>query len=252
MAVHRIHVEALRPDERGRLLVDGDEAHHAVRVKRLGVGGPVELCDGRGRIARGHVAVLDKADRGRWVLSVDVDETAEVPPLCPAVNVWAAAPKGPRLEVLIDQLSQVGAAAWTPLRSARSVVDPREGKLDRMRRLAAESAKQCGRAWALNIHPQRPFEEALAHGDDEAVILADAGGEPYQAPGADSIRLLIGPEGGWTAAEIARACEAGVQVARFGPHVMRVETAAVVAAAHIIDAETQGGSTFLSQERRRL
>ena len=108
--------------------------------------------------------------------------------------------------------------------------------MDRLSRTAAEASKQCGRAWLLEIGATLSFEGAIAP-DARAVVLADASGDRYQRGGSPDIRLLIGPEGGWSARELNQARASGVRIARFGPHAMRIETAAIVAAAVVLDAE---------------
>jgi len=165
-----------------------------------------------------------------------VEALQRIPPVEPRLEVWASSPKGPRLESMIDGLSQAGAAAWAPLSTQRTVVEPGAGKLDRMHRLAAEASKQAGRAWDLEILPGGDLAAALA---GPAVVVAHASGGPYRPGGAAMIRLLIGPEGGWTVDELARARAGGASVASFGPHIMRIETAAVVAAAIVLDRETR-------------
>jgi 16S rRNA (uracil1498-N3)-methyltransferase len=153
------------------------------------------------------------------------------------VEVVSAAPKGPRLGDMIDGLSQVGAASWSPLDSARGVVEPGAAKLGRLERIAAEAAKQCGRAWRLEIGAGLRFEDSLGGGN---VVLADALGAPYKASGQGTVRVLVGPEGGWDPRELDAARRAGVRIARFGPHAMRIETATVAAAAVILDVEGRG------------
>lgn len=238
--MHRLLLSHLDPDSDGRVMVTGDEAHHALRVKRLVVGDAVEALDGRGRVLTAEVAGATTPGSGKGrsipslVLRVLTDRLVERPE--PEVEVWTAPPKGDRLAPMIDALSQVGAASWGPLRSARTVVEPREGKLGRLERVAAESAKQCGRAWMLDIAPGGGLADAL-RAPSASIVLADASGEPYKAAGADQVRLLVGPEGGWTTGELAQARGAGARVARFGSYVMRIETAAVVAAAMVVTAQ---------------
>jgi 16S rRNA (uracil1498-N3)-methyltransferase len=150
----------------------------------------------------------------------------------PSVVVLAPAPKGDRLGQMIEGLSQVGAAAWRPLVTERTEKEPRGGKIERAVRIAEESSKQCGRAWTLRVEP--PIEVAAAL-RLPSLVLADAGGGP--APrGMPDVKLLIGREGGWTDAEHRAALAAGAVAVSFGPHVMRVETAAVVAASRLIAA----------------
>lgn len=216
------------------ITVSGEEAHHALRVKRLEVGDGVELCDGRGLVAQTKIAKTDKTRDG-WVMGLEVVSRGLVPVMLPEVVVASAVPKGDRLEWMIDGLSQVGAAAWRPMGTKRSVVDPREGKLERMERVAVESMKQCGRAHVMRLDGMGAFKDVVSGGG--RVVIADASGGEYEASGGERVVVLIGPEGGWDAGELELARAAGAQVARFGPHVMRTEVAAVVAAAEVIGAE---------------
>ncbi len=240
MAIHRVFIDAPGGVRQGDLTVEGEEAHHAARVKRLASGDPVEVLDGRGGVGLGRVEDIRKGGRGQWELRVAVHAVHELPPTTPRVEVWSAVPKGSRLEDLVAGISQVGAARWRPLECRQSVVEPREGKRARIERVAAEASKQCGRPWLMEVGPPAPFAEALAPAPGIAIVMADAGGPAYAATRAPAIRLLVGPEGGWTDDERAATREAGVKLASFGPHTMRVETAALVGCAVILDLERRG------------
>lgn len=222
--------------------LEGDEAHHAYRVKRLEVGSAVELIDGQGLVCRGTIEEIEKRPKtrdggGGWRLGVRIEEVQRVEPTTPAVELCAAVPKGERFETMIAMVSQVGVASVRALESKRAVSDPRPGKLERIRRIAAESAKQCGRAWSLRLDRAINFENALHAEQGGAVVLADARGGEYRPTGRDSLRVLIGPEGGWSQSELELAASQRVQVARFGEHVMRIETAAVVVCSAVLIAE---------------
>lgn len=251
--MHRVLIDQL-PMAGELFRVEGDEARHAVRVKRLAPGEKVELLDGRGGVALASVHGAEKLARtGEWTLLLDVASVERRDPIGPRIEVLAPAPKGDRLEEMIDGLSQVGAASWRPLDCARAVSETRERRVERLNRVARESAKQCGRPWAIELDDAIGFEQAMAstggalieHESQRAlarVVLADAGGQRFAreamaGPGrADVgvIRLLIGPEGGWDDRERAIAARAGVLTCSFGPHVMRIEQAAVVAAAIVL------------------
>jgi 16S rRNA (uracil1498-N3)-methyltransferase len=232
MALHRIFTEDPLPGDAADLVITGDEAHHALRVKRLTPGDAVQVLDGRGRIA--EAAVTGSSKQGReWVLHVQLRKVMDVHPVQPRVEVFSPAPKGPRLTDMIEGLSQVGAAAWSLLETARSISEPRAARLDRLERTAAEASKQCGRAWRLEIGSGRDLQPLLASG----TVVADASGAPYAHSGRDLIRLLIGPEGGWTEDELVAAQRAGASITRFGPHTMRIETAAVASCAIILATE---------------
>ena len=96
--------------------VDGDEAHHAVAVRRLRVGEQVVLTDGRGRSAVGEVASTAKRR-----FEVTVGEIADVPRPAPDVVVVQALPKGERGELAVSVLTEIGAARIVPWAAARSV-----------------------------------------------------------------------------------------------------------------------------------
>jgi len=239
MPEHRVFLQLDSVAVGDRVVIRGDEAQHAARVKRCAVGDTVGLLDGRGRTARARIESIRK-DPGTkaWEIEVLTQHITRHARPSPRLEVWSAVPKGGRLEDLVDQLSQVGACAWAPLQSARSVVEPTEHKAARLDRVVRESAKQCGRAWLLEVCAGGDLSDALRAG---SVVFADAPGPrtaiETRGAGADAgtVRVLVGPEGGWTDDERRAASEAGAVPASFGPHVMRIETAAVAAAAIVLE-----------------
>lgn len=239
MGMHRMFEEGLVAHVGDVVVIGGDEAQHAARVKRVEVGERVQVLNGAGLIADGEVAEIRKG-RGGWEVVVRVLSTRVVEMRKPQVEVWTGVPKGDRLEEMVDQLAQIGVAAWGPVHAARSVVEPREGKMTRVARRAVEASKQCGRAWSMRVDEGGELKAALLAETAGVTVMADASGAAYVRTGAARIRVLVGPEGGWTEDEVRRAREAGAVVARFGEHVMRVETAAPVAAAVVLAAESSG------------
>jgi len=208
--------------------LDRTQSKHASRVLRLSKGAEVEVFDGRGRLGRAVVRELEREG-----VALAVTGWRRVPPVGPPLEVASAVPKGNRLEQMIDQLAQVGATGWRGLRAARSVVEPGAGKLERLERVAVAAARQCGRLHGLALAPVTGLEAVLAMADAAEWLLADAAGAPL--PGAwvprGPVRVLVGPEGGFSPAEREAIVAAGYRPTRFGPHVMRIETAAVAAAA---------------------
>ncbi len=249
MSVHRIVVDfplgdgvgvrgaaATPGSARGEVVIEGEEAQHALRVKRLEAGDVIELLDGMGRIATASVLAGGRSGRAGWTLTASIERVRVEARVEPRVVVRSAVPKGPRLSELIESLSQVGAEAWGELVCERS--EGGGARLDRVERIAAESSKQCGRAWRLEVLEPVGFEALVRGGSASGeVVMADAGDPGFRAGGAERNTILIGPEGGWSEREREMAREQGVAIASFGPHVMRIETAAPVAAALVIAAE---------------
>lgn len=233
--MHRFLLDQGESLAAGPLRVEGEQARHAVRVKRLREGEAGEVLDGRGGVASARVSSMDP--RGRWIeLAVSPPERVE--PLSPVLEVCCPPPKGDRLGQLIDTLSQVGVAGWRSLRCARGAEPPPPNKVERLERIAGEAAKQCGRAWVMRIEPVIDFESALLPEAGVSVMVSDISGPGVGDTGGAPVRLLVGPEGGWTPDELAKARDAGARIARFGAHTMRVETAALAAAAILLGTAT--------------
>jgi 16S rRNA (uracil1498-N3)-methyltransferase len=234
MSIHSLYVPESTLEAGESLTVGGDQAHHCIRVLRMVAGSKVHVRNGLGVRADASVVKTVK-ERGDWVMDVLIESSAVQPRISPALHVFAACPKGDRLPDMVDGLSQVGAVSFTPLLTEYTVVDPREGKVDRLRRVAAESLKQCGRDWLLEIGEPETLEAALARMKTRGVhvIVAEATGAATGGQHPEAA-LFIGPEGGWSPGELTRFQTGGVELRRFGPHVMRVETAAVVAAAALV------------------
>lgn len=240
MAAHRIylpHIEAARARAGDQIEIDGDEAHHALAVKRLGVSAAITLINGRGLLAG---AVIRSIARRR--LTVELTTVEEVARPAPEIRIAAPPPKGPRAEAMIEQLSQIGVSLWLPLMTERSVVEPRDRRLARWRSATViESAKQSGRAWLMEIADPIDLKTCVEQTPGTTRLLAD----PQGASGAEAfadwdrlepVLLLVGPEGGFTEEEIRFLREAGAAPVRLGPHLMRVETAAVVGGAMLVSA----------------
>lgn len=240
--MHRLWVENAELPVGQELEIDGDEAAHALRVKRVRPDEQVELLDGRGVVVRavvlpGTALPSGKRAHREAALRVRVLSVTRHEHVSPNVEVYTATPKGGRADELVDHLSQVGAAAWGPLSTSRGVDEPGAHKLDRLERISREACKQSGRAWQLDVLPAIAFAEALRSTDGRQVLVCDGAGEVFDTSSrAGKLRVLIGPEGGWTSDELALAKREGARITRFGPHTMRIETAAVIAAGVVLHA----------------
>jgi 16S rRNA (uracil1498-N3)-methyltransferase len=229
--------------EGSRLIVLSDEeAHHAHRVLRLDRGDPVRVFDGVGHEWAGTIHEI-----GTRRVTIAVDRAVQITPEPPIdVTLAVGLLKGAQVDTVVREATMLGAAAIIPLVSARVVAPARarvEAARDRWRRVAVQSAKQCGRAVVPIVRDPAGLEAVLADATyDVRVMLAepgtdvpaDRGGEPPR-PEADRRRpravLLIGPEGGWTADEVRLAASRGARLWRLGPRTMKAETAPTVALA---------------------
>jgi 16S rRNA (uracil1498-N3)-methyltransferase len=237
--MNRFFVPGLPATPGAEVALSGDEARHLARSKRLGPGDRVLLFDGRGREVAAVVVAASRAEVRLAVAGAPDDEDEGGRELGTRITLGVAPPKGKRMQVLLEKATELGAAALFPLVCERTVADPRtneEHKAEKWRRTAIEAAKQSGVRRLPEILPARTFGEALAVEADLRLVLDPRGARPLReliaAPRA-SVLALVGPEGGFTDAELRRAAAAGFFAARLGPTILRVETAAIAAVAAI-------------------
>lgn len=214
--------------------VDGEEAHHAARVKRVRPGERVGLLDGHGHWASGNLHSVG-GSRSKPILRIQLDHCQLFGPIDPVVEVAAALPKGDRLDRMIDQLTQLGVSRFRPLLCQRSNRKPETVRTDKLARISDEAMKQCRRPWRMLIDEPIAFVAAI---NDPDALVADASGPVWDAGHdfASRTMLLIGPEGGWSNEERELFVETNVRVRRFGLFVLRIEAAACAASAMVMSA----------------
>jgi len=213
----------------GIAVLDGPEAHHLIHVMRAKPGTQVVLFDGSRfefdaeivRFGRSEVELAVRSSR-------EVDRELSV-----EVTLAVTLPKGDRQRWLVEKATELGIARIVPLLTTRSVAKTTPQVLKRLRRTVIEASKQCGRNRLLEITPSQSWAELVASGREVPVrILA----HPYVAGDCGSAKtvrsgpvcLAVGPEGGFTEAEVSLATDAGWQAVTLGPRILRVETAAVL------------------------
>lgn len=236
MSTALFYVDAL-PGAGELAVVDGDEGFHASNVRRIRAGEHIDLSDGRGTLA--HCVVEDTA-KGR--LSARVTERIAIAAPRPTVTVVQALPKSDRSELAVELATEAGAdrfVAWQATRCVARWEGPKVDKgLRRWEAVVRSAARQSRRPYIPGVEGvvssaalTRQVTDAVAAG---AVVLAlhESATEPLaELPlaQADSLTLIVGPEGGIADEEIAALIGAGAKAVRLGPTVLRTSTAAAVA-----------------------
>jgi 16S rRNA (uracil1498-N3)-methyltransferase len=229
----------------GMVEVTGDEAHHAVAVRRLRVGERLVLTDGAGTVAKGVVE-----STGKRVFAVRVEEVRREPRPAPEVVVVQAIPKGDRGELAVEVLTEVGVARVVPWGAARSVAvwkgERAVKSLARWRSTAREAGKQARRSWSVEVaEPARTADVvALVAAADLAVVLHEAASTPLasvEVPATGRVVVVVGPEGGLTDEEVDALVGAGAVSVRLGAEVLRTSTAGVAAVAALLSRTSRWG-----------
>lgn len=213
-------------------------AHHALRVLRLRAGESVVLFNGQGGEYPATLDVDGKA--GFAQLGAFDPREAE---LTGRITLVQGLPSGDKMDWVVEKAVELGAARVCPIAAQRSVLQLSGPRLDKRvahwQRIAQSAAEQCGRNRLMTVDAPLSLADWLALPADGPRLLChpdaetDLAGLLQGTPALASLTLLVGPEGGWSDKELAQAREAGVQAVRFGPRVLRTETAglALIAAA---------------------
>jgi 16S rRNA (uracil1498-N3)-methyltransferase len=218
-----------------RVVLDGPEGRHAATVRRVQVGEPVDLVDGRGTRAACTVAAV-----GRDVVELTVVRRTAEPPGQPRLVLVQALAKGDRGELAVELATEVGVDEVVPWSAARCVVkwEGERGRkaLSRWRSTAREAGKQSRRSWLPDVreqHTTAQVVERIAAATTTLVLHESATSRlgDVQLPGVGEVLLVVGPEGGIRDEEIAMFQAAGATAVRLGPSVLRTSTAGAAAAA---------------------
>lgn len=218
--------------------IEGEAHHHLFRVKRLATGEPLRLTDGAGRARFAELVTISK----REALARLGDEAPGNEPAL-AVELFVAPPKPERAAWLVEKATEVGVAAVRFLPAERGARELGETQLARLRRVAVAAVEQSGRSVVPAIGGSGPLpaliEELAAAG--AALRVLDAGGRPVElAAAAVRVALLVGPEGGWSPAEQELFDRLRVTRWSLGDRILRVETAALVAAGLLLAPRPAG------------
>ncbi len=250
--VHKFFLDG--PIKKGTLNFDGAEFHHMVRVTRHKKGDTVRLFDGTGREAD---AEITKTSRHSATLKVGPAET--VPEETgPRLIMAVAMPKSSRAGWLVEKAVELGVTQLIPLKTERSIVDPRGSKLDSLRNNIISACKQCGRSRLMEIAPVMEWTKFLdTQLKDRITVVAHPGGVAFdqelvgsliqKAKGqarakkkqGKDLLIAIGPEGGFSVEEVTQAVTRGAQLVSLGPLTLRVETAALSVASIYQSVRTQ-------------
>jgi len=216
-----------------------DAAHYLLRVLRQSPGESIEICDGKGARWHAHIHADATLERCR------VGLIEPLPPIPTPFPVYLAQgiPKGDRFEQILRQGTEVGIAAFYPLSTERTVVQLDEKKAgtrrERWEKITAEAARQSQRSFAPTVHDVAELGGLVSalpvgvpvivcwEGEQERGLRAWV--RSFVSPPCGVV-VLIGPEGGFSAKEVAFLADRGILSVGLGPLILRTETAGVAVA----------------------
>jgi 16S rRNA (uracil1498-N3)-methyltransferase len=207
----------------------GEEPAHHLKVRRSEIGDRIGLRDGAGRSAEGTLVRLAKGS-----VSVDIDLVQlHDPP--PAIHLLLPVADRDRMLWLAEKATELGATSWRPVlwKRSRSVASKGEGKTfgARVRARMESALGQSGGAWLPSIYPEAPVDRAISAlpADGTRLVLEQGHSSLATHPLSPPVMLVVGPEGGLEADELAVLLAAGFETASIGGTTLRFETAALAA-----------------------
>lgn len=218
--------------QQDRVSLEGDTLHHLSKVLRLTIGEEIILLDGCGNLCQCRLESLGRKSGEALVLRRWQESERVLP-----VQLLQSLPKGDKMELILQKGTELGVTEFVPVLAGRStprlVADREESRRQRWERIIQEAARQCQRPMLPRLAPAITLTEALAACTAELRLLPwEEESRPLasvlpQRPPA-SAAVLIGPEGGFSAAEAAEAGAAGFVPVSLGPRILRSETAGFV------------------------
>jgi len=235
--MHRFYVPDL-PHEGALVALSDEEARHLTQVLRLALGDDVRVFDGHGRE---HLARVEVAARQRAEVRVG-PQAAAAPELPLRLTLAASLLKGDKFDDVVRDAAMLGVHVVCPLVTARTEVPAaRAGKVSRVerwKRVALNSVKQCGRAVVPEVDEPQALADALVNLARPLIALVEPslGARPGELPRSpDTATVLVGPEGGWAPAEIDALAAAGAILISLGGRTLRADAAPLVALAVILN-----------------
>lgn len=221
-----------------------DETHHLTRVLRLKPGDEAFVFDGVGREYRCNFLKVEQ-DRARLEVIEELLDSVESPV---RITLGQSLAKGERFDLIVQKATELGVSSIVPLLADHADVkltgEGREKRLERWQRISLEALKQCGRRTIVEIGNPMSVRQLLdietplpreQHIEARVVfVFSEKGGAVVEAAlagtaDASGVTVLVGPEGGWSDAEIGLFTERCVKSVTLGPRILRTETAAIVA-----------------------
>jgi len=211
----------------GRISMTSEQKRHA-KVLRLQKGEVIGVFDGRGNeyqaVYSGKVSeslFLDKK------VSHSMESGADI-------TLAIAPAKGNRMDVLVEKATELGVRKIIPIICERGIVKPKEGKIERWRKIAIEACCQSGRSIVPFIGMPVDYQEALEKVRGKGYIC-DIDGGKMDRVGKSEITVFVGPEGGFTEKELEMAENKGIKKIKLANSILRIETAGITALAQLID-----------------
>jgi 16S rRNA (uracil1498-N3)-methyltransferase len=224
----------------GRFRLGPTESRHVATVLRKKPGDTLSLFDGEDRSYQVRLSVVTAPCVEGTIL-----ESHPLPVLPYALHLFQGLPKNDKFEFILEKMTELGVAEVSPLITERTIakisIDSLPVRLNRWEKILLAATKQCGRGHVPTVSAPISFDEAMSRCSSEDLTLFPWEGEEdkslrqaLRASTPKIINIFIGPEGGFSFAEVERARRQGAVTVSLGPHILRTETAGLAVASALL------------------
>ena len=216
-----------------QLTISGDAHHHLHHVLRTRLGSVVTLLDGQGQCCEVELQAINKREALARVVRRWREKDCALP-----ITLIQAVPKGDKFDLILQKGTELGVHCFQLVRTAHAVPQADAARMakreQRWTRIVSEAARQCRRSFLPEVKPISGLADVISQRtDDLKILLWEAGSVPLAEALPEEqpcgVRLLVGPEGGFTADETELISAAGFRAAHLGPRILRTETAGLAA-----------------------
>lgn len=232
-----------------RIVLVGEDVRHIGTVLRMMPGEQLMLCDGTGTEFAVQIKQVSRTEILTEIISEAKRDIAK-----PCVLLGQGLPKFDKMDMIVQKATELGVAKIIPLKTERTIVKVKdeEKRIIRWQKIAREAAMQSNRVDVPFIGQMASLKEFLQTLDPEPRTLLllpwEEGTQPIKEvlrsnQGMDAIVVLIGPEGGFSAAEAELAKSKGFHLVSLGQNILRTETAAIAALSMVLYETMTNGQT---------
>jgi 16S rRNA (uracil1498-N3)-methyltransferase len=215
------------------IMIVGEDVRHIAMVMRMKAGDKLLLCDGKGSEFTVKIADIGRSEIKTEIMSQSQKELPNI-----RITLGQGLPKADKMDFIVQKATELGVSSIVPVVTARTIIKIKneEKRLVRWQKIAREAAMQSSRTDIPQVAGLRTFSdfiETLDVGSRPLLLLPwEEGTEPIknilrQKPEVRDIIVLIGPEGGFSAAEAMVAQDKGFHQVSLGPNILRTETASM-------------------------
>ena len=218
------------------ITITGSDVNHIKNVLRMKVGETIFISDGKDNE---YICEITSLDEDVTAKIVDMNKESHELPI--KVTLFQALPKSDKMETVIQKMIELGAVEIVPVKTSRCIVklDDKKAakKVYRWNEIAKSAAKQSKRGIIPEVTDVMTYEQALEKAKEmDTILFPYEGAEDIdhtreifgKIDSGSRVAIFIGPEGGFSIDEVAKAKDAGAQEITLGNRILRTETAGMM------------------------